>query len=159
MGSTTHEQISAEFLKEIEAAIEKHQKDYGWDTFWYQFIVILSAICGLLSLVAGTAFQSPTIAGIFGGATTIATVLTQTLHCVKAQGWQDRMKTELESIRIQFLYEHGSLPTPEGLINLSMQYRDLKVRMAKEWERVISAQAGGLNLRLAKNRRGSEEQA
>ncbi|MGT2501258.1 hypothetical protein ACVOMS_11285 [Bradyrhizobium guangxiense] len=94
MQTRTHEQLVADFLAEIETAIRVHTKAYRKDAFWYQLIVVASAISGLLSLILGTAFKSPAVAGIFGGATTIATVLTQTLHCVKAQGWQDRMKSE-----------------------------------------------------------------
>lgn len=157
MQTRTHEQLVTDFLTEVETAIRVHTKAYRKDAFWYQLIVVASAICGLLSLILGTAFKSPAIAGIFGGATTIATVLTQTLHCVKAQGWQDRMKSELEAIRLQLVYEHASAPTPEDLAELSRQYRDLTIRMSKEWERIISSQAGGLNLRLTRGKRGQED--
>lgn len=157
MQTRTHEQLVADFLAEIETAIRVHTKAYRKDAFWYQLIVVASAISGLLSLILGTAFKSPAVAGIFGGATTIATVLTQTLHCVKAQGWQDRMKSELEAIRLQLVYEHASAPTPEDLAELSRQYRDLTIRMSKEWERIISSQAGGLNLRLTRGKRGQED--
>jgi hypothetical protein len=49
------EDLAGKFLAEIEAAIDKHARAYSKDTFWYQFIVALSAVCGLLSLIAGTA--------------------------------------------------------------------------------------------------------
>jgi hypothetical protein len=110
-----------------------------------------------LSLIAGTATNNAVLAGIFGGVTTIGSFLTQTLHCVKAQGWQDRMKAELDGIRVQFVYEHGSAPTPEALADLSKQYRELRSKMSKEWERIISSQFGGLNLRLPKAKRTSDD--
>jgi uncharacterized membrane-anchored protein YhcB (DUF1043 family) len=148
--STSSEDLAGKFLAEITTAIDKHTKAYSKDAFWYQFIVVLSAVCGLLSLIAGTATNNAVLAGIFGGVTTIGSFLTQTLHCVKAQGWQDRMKAELDGIRVQFVYEHGSAPTPEALADLSKQYRELRSKMSKEWERIISSQSGGLNLRLPK---------
>jgi hypothetical protein len=88
----------------------------------------------------------------------MGSILTQTLHCVKAQGWQqDRMKAELDGIRIQFVYEHGSAPTPEALEDLGKQYRELQSKMSREWERIISSQSGGLNLRLPKAKRASDD--
>lgn len=153
----TNEQLAEEFLAEIKAAIDKHSRAYRKDAFWYQFIVVLSASCGLMSLIFGTAANSAVTAGVFGGVTTIGAFLTQTLHCVKAQGWQDRMKAELEGIRIQYVYEHHSAPTPDALADLAKQYRDLHSKMSKEWERIISSQSGGLNLRLSKGKKAPEE--
>ncbi|MCC8948536.1 hypothetical protein H8A97_26345 [Bradyrhizobium sp. Arg62] len=145
----TTEQLAGEFLTELESAIDKHAKAYSKDAQWHQFIVILSGLCGLLSLAAGAGGKA-FLAGLLGGVTTMGSVLTQTLHCVKAQGWQDRMRAELDGIRVQFVYEHGSAPTPEALAGLSKQYRDLQSKMSKEWERILSSQSGGLNVRLPK---------
>src|ERR1700694_562373 len=142
MEAKSYEALVGEFLAEINHAIKTHGKAYKWDTFWYQSIVVASAICGILSLIFGTAAGDPKVAGIFGGINTIGTVLTQTLHCVKAQGWQSAMKTELEAIRLQLVYEHASAPSAEALTELSKQYRDLKSRMAAEWQRLISTQSG-----------------
>lgn len=147
--SKTTEQLAGEFLAEIETAIDKHAKAYSKDARWHQFIVILSGLCGLLSLAAGAGGQA-LLAGLFGGVTTMGSFLTQTLHCVKAQGWQDRMRAKLDSIRVQFVYEHGSAPTSEALAGLSKQYRDLQSTMSKEWERILSSQSGGLDVRLPK---------
>jgi hypothetical protein len=147
----SHIELSEKFLAEIEAAIEKHQKAYTKDSSLHQAIVIISAACGLASLGFGAAGNAP-LAGVFGGATTVASFLIQTLHCVKAQGWQDRMASELEGIRLQYVYEHGSAPTPEALADLAKQYRELIARMSQEWERIISSQAGGLNLNLGKKK-------
>lgn len=47
--STSHEDLTAKFLAEIEAAIEKHGNAYRWDAFWYQLTGILSAVCGLIA--------------------------------------------------------------------------------------------------------------
>jgi uncharacterized membrane-anchored protein YhcB (DUF1043 family) len=152
MEAKSHEVLVDDFLAEISRAIEEHRKAYKWDTFWYQAIVVVSAICGLLSLIFGTAEGNAKLAGVFGGITTIGTVLTQTLHCVKAQGWQSAMKTELEAIRLQLVYEHASTPSPEALVELSKQYRDLKSRMASEWQRLISSQSGGINFRRKSNK-------
>ena len=154
--TTPTEDLAGKFLAEIEAAIRKHAKAYRWDAFWYQFVVIVSGICGLVSLAAG-AKGHPFFAGGFGGVTTIGTILTQTLHCVKAQGWEDRMKVELDGIRIQFVYEHNSAPTPQALASLSRQYRELTTKMSKEWDRIRSSQSGGLNVRLSKEKRASDD--
>jgi hypothetical protein len=152
----THEQIAQEFLNELEKAIDEHRRAYWKDAFLYQFIVIASAICGLISLYFGASRGDPVLAGVFGGVTTIGSFLTQTLHCAKAQGWQDHMKTELEGIRVQFVYENASAPTPEALSDLARQYRDLKSRMSQEWERIISSGSGGLSLRLPRTRTSAE---
>jgi hypothetical protein len=146
-----HADLAAEFLAEIETAIRKHQWAYTKDTSLYQVIVITSAACGIISLFLGATHHA-VAAGVLGGATTVASVLTQTLHCIKAQGWQDRFRAELEGIRIQFIYEHASAPTPEELAELGKQYRELVSRMSQEWERIISSQAGGLNLNLGKKK-------
>ncbi|QOZ33259.1 hypothetical protein [Bradyrhizobium sp. CCBAU 53421] len=145
----TPEQLADEFLAKIQAAMDKHAKAYSKDARWHQLIVIVSGACGLLSLAAGSAGQA-LLAGVLGGFTTMGSVLTQTLHCVKAQGWQDRMRAELDGIRLQFVYEHGSAPTPDALAGLSKQFRDLQSKMSKEWERTLSSQSGGLNVRLPK---------
>lgn len=92
----------------------------------------------------GAGFGEAKWAGFFGGLTTIGTVLTLTLHCVKAQGWQDRMKTEIDAIRLELVYEHGSAPDEEGLASLSKKLRELKVKMSEEWEKIISQQPGRL---------------
>jgi len=155
--SAVLEDLNVKFLAEIEAGIIKHRAAYKWDSFWYQGIVITTAICGLLSLMIGTALGSAVWAGVFGGVTTIGSFLTQTLHCVKAQGWQDRMNAELEGIRIQFVFEQNSNPSPEALAQLAKQYRELQSKMSKEWERIISAQSGGLNLRLGKSKKSDDQ--
>lgn len=141
--------VASEFLAELKAAIGKHAKAYSKDARWHQFIVIVSGACGLLSLAAGASGEA-LFAGVLGGVTTMASFLIQTLHCVKAQGWQDRMRAELDGIRIQFVYEHASAPTPEALAGLSRQYRDLQSKMSQEWERILSSQSGGLNVKLPK---------
>lgn len=141
--------LAANFLAEIEAAIGKHANAYAKDARWHQSIVVISGACGLFSLAAGASGQA-LAAGVLGGVTTMGSFLIQTLHCVKAQGWQDRMRAELDGIRIQFLYEHASAPIPEALAGMSKQYRELQSRMSQEWERILSSQSGGLNLRLPK---------
>ena len=156
--TATPEDLNAKFLAEIEAGITRHEAAYKWDSYWYQGIVITTAICGLLPLIIGTAVGSAVWAGVFGGVKTIGSFLTQTLHCVKAQGWQDRMKAELAGIRIQFVFEHNSDPSPEALAQLAKQYRELQSKMSKEWDRIISSQSGGLNLRLAKSRKSPDDQ-
>jgi hypothetical protein len=141
--------LAAKFLAEIEAAIGKHEKAYSKDARWHQSIVVFSGACGLFSLAAGASGQA-LLAGVLGGVTTMGSFLIQTLHCVKAQGWQDRMRAELDGIRIQFVYENASAPTPEALAGMRKQYRDLQSRMSQEWERILSSQSGGLNLKLPK---------
>jgi hypothetical protein len=152
----SHEELAAKFLAEIDTAIQTHQSAYTKDSSLYQIIVIVSAGCGLVSLGLGAADHG-VAAGVLGGATTAASVLTQTLHCVKAQGWHDRMKSELQGLRIQFVYEHGSAPTPEALADLGKQYRELISRMSQEWERIISSQAGGLNFNFGRKKKKPQE--
>ena len=53
--STSSEDLAGKFLAEITTAIDKHTKAYSKDAFWYQFIVVLSAVCGLLSLIEESA--------------------------------------------------------------------------------------------------------
>ena len=154
--SKTHEQLAEEFLEEVERGIRENSWAYWKDASLHQFIVIASAVCGLISLYFGASKGDPVLAGVFGGVTTIGSFLTQTLHCAKAQGWQDHMKTELEGIRVQFVYENASAPTHEALSDLARQYRDLKSRMSQEWERIISSGSGGLSLRLPRTRTSAE---
>lgn len=156
LGMKSNEDLAAEFLAEIDQGIRKHQRAYTKDTSLYQIIVIVSAGCGIVSLYLGATGYG-VAAGVLGGVTTVASILTQTLHCVKAQGWQDRMRAELQGLRIQFVYEHGSAPTPDALADLGKQYRELVSRMSQEWERIISSQAGGLNLNLGKKKPKSPE--
>lgn len=61
--SKTTEQLASEFLSEIQTAIDKNAKAYSKDAFCYQFIVVLSAVCGLLSLIIGTATKNAVAAG------------------------------------------------------------------------------------------------
>lgn len=148
----SHQERVAAFLAELKDAIDLHKASYRWDTFWYQFLVVGSAVAGILSLVFGMWLKQPALAGAFGGLTTIATVLSQTLHCVRAQAWQARMKTEIDGIRLQLVYEHGSSPTPDGLTNLSQQLRALRLRMTEEWEKIISVQPSGFGSKQAKKK-------
>jgi hypothetical protein len=77
---------------------------------------------------------------VLGAVPSVATILTQQLHCIKAQTWHDRMATELDGIRTQLLYELKPGATSDDVAALAKQLRSISVKMTDEWEKVISAE-------------------
>jgi hypothetical protein len=126
-----------DFRAELESTIESHRGQRRFDSFLHQFLVIGAALAGFASLCAGL-LHYPITAGSIGALTSVATVLSQQLHCVKAQNWHERMATEVEGIRTQLLYELKSNPNLDDIAPLAKQLRTLKSKMADEWERVTS---------------------
>lgn len=134
-----HGERVAEFLKELKGSISSHTWLRRWDSGLYQILVIGAATAGFASLVAGTMYDSATWAGLIGALTSVATILSQQLHCVKAVHWHERMAVELDAIRLQLLYELKSSPDEAQLAQLSEQLRTLKLRMNEKWESATSA--------------------
>ena len=130
-----------EFRIELDNAITSHRRRRSFDGFMHQSLVIGAALAGFVSLVFGLYFKNAEAAGIVGAVTSVATILTQQLHCVKAQSWHDRMVTEIEGIRLRLSYELKASPTLNDLAKLSKILRDVKLKMSTEWEKVISSQS------------------
>jgi hypothetical protein len=129
-----------DFRAELERTIEDHRRKRGLDSFLHQLLVIGAALAGFVSLWYGLYLKDATMAGLIGALTSVATVLSQQLHCVKAQNWHERMATEVEGIRTQLLYELKSNPSLDDIAPLAKQLRTLKSKMADEWERVTSTE-------------------
>jgi hypothetical protein len=148
--NSEHETRTAQFLAELTDAIKSHVRRRTWDAGLYQFLVIGAASAGFLSLYVGTVNESAVWAGVIGALTSVATILSQQLHCVKAVNWHERMATELDGIRLQLVYECSSAPDVDQLAELSKQLRNVKLKMTAEWEKITSAQSprlGGISLR------------
>jgi hypothetical protein len=155
MAEQDHQKRVAEFLAELTKAIKAHSARRTFDSSLYQFLVIGAAIAGFASLVAGLLYQSAIGAGIIGALTSVATILSQQLHCVKAVDWHNRMAVELDVIRRRLLYEHQSAPNELELAELSKQLTDLQLKMTDAWEKVTSIQPtalGDLHLHSAGKR-------
>ncbi|MEH2480488.1 hypothetical protein V1282_003845 [Nitrobacteraceae bacterium AZCC 2146] len=149
-----HQKTIDAFLAELITAISSHNTKRWWDAWLYQVLVIGAAIAGFASLTFGMMANGGNDygkwAGIIGALTSVATILSQQLHCVKAINWHERMRVELDGIRLQLIYEHQSIPSAAELSDLSKQLRNVKLKMAAEWERATSGpgpKLGGISLR------------
>jgi hypothetical protein len=130
-----------DFQAELDGTIECHRRKHRFDSRLHQFLVIGAALTGFASLGVGLYFtNNSALAGLIGALTSVATVLSQQLHCVKAQNWHERMATEVGGIRTQLLYELKSNPGLDDIAPLAKQLRTLKSKMADEWERVTSTE-------------------
>ncbi len=138
MADEAYEKRVSDFLSELNKAIASHNCRRRWDSGLYQLLVIGAAVAGFGSLYAGTIGDSAKWAGIIGALTSVATILSQQLHCVKAVNWHDRMAVELDGIRLQLIFEKEMAPTPGELAELSKQLRDVKLSMTKKWEKIAS---------------------
>jgi hypothetical protein len=148
--NSEHDKRMSQFLAELTDSIKSHRRRRKWDSGLYQFLVIGAASAGFLSLYVGTVQGSAVWAGVIGALTSVATILSQQLHCVKAISWHERMATELDGIRLQLVYECNSAPDVDQLAEFSTQLRNVKLKMTAEWEKVTSAQSarlGGISLR------------
>lgn len=138
MSDEAHQQRVAAFRAGLTEAIRTHTNMARWDSGLYQFLVIGAAISGFVSLAAGTLGESAKWAGIIGALTSVATILSQQLNCVKAINWHQRMVVELDGILLQLLNESELLPTEAELAEMSTELRAVKIKMAYEWERVTN---------------------
>ena len=149
-----HQQKIAAFLEELTDAIKSHKCKRRVDALLHQSLVIGAAIAGFVSLALGLWSDSShdygKWAGIVGALTSVATILSQQLNCVRAINWNERMRVELDGIRLQLVYEHQLTPSPAELAELSKQLRNVKLKMAAEWEKATSGpgpKLGNVSLR------------
>ncbi|MCG2637549.1 MULTISPECIES: hypothetical protein [Bradyrhizobium] len=133
------------FLRKLSEEIGSHRRRRTFDAGLHQFLVIGAAIAGFAALALGLiAKNSPehatwaAWAGATGALTSVATILLQQLHCVKAVNWHDRMAVELDVIRDKFLFKHNSAPSEAELAELVEEVAELKMRMLDAWERIVS---------------------
>ncbi|WP_316233761.1 hypothetical protein [Bradyrhizobium sp. SZCCHNPS2010] len=152
VAEVAHKERVDNFLAELNEAIASHRRSRRFDSGLYQFLVIGATIAGIASLAVGALLHDGPLAGIIGALTSVATVLSQQLHCVKAQNWHDRMVAEIDGIRLQLLYEHQSSPNEESLAKLSNQLRNVRSKMTAEWEKITST----LPAKLGNISRGSD---
>jgi hypothetical protein len=133
----------AAFLKRLDDAISSHDKKRTFDAGLHQFLVIGAALSGFAALALGLLAQRDTQyavwAGAVGALTSVATIIAQQLHCVKAVNWHDRMSVELGIIRDKFLFKFQSVPNAEQLSELTDELAKLKSRMAEAWEKITAA--------------------
>jgi hypothetical protein len=132
-----------DFLRRLTKEIDAHARLRRWDSSLYQFLVIGSAIAGFASLSFGLMAASGNNFGVWAGAvgalTSVATILSQQLHCVKAVNWHSRMAVQLEVIRAKFLDKYKSVPSDEELAALSEEVSNLKLGMLDVWEKVTTS--------------------
>jgi len=138
MSDEAHQERVAHFRKGLTDDIRTHTNLARWDSGLYQFLVIGAAIAGFVSLAVGTLGDSAKWAGIIGALTSVATILSQQLNCVKAINWHQRMVVELDGILLQLLNESQLLPTEAELAEMSTELRAVRIKMAYEWERVTN---------------------
>ena len=143
MLDASSEARTKDFLQRLTKEIDSHTNLRRWDSGLYQFLVIGSAIAGFASLSFGFfAAKDPQFgiwAGIIGALTSVATILSQQLHCVKAVNWHNRMAVQLDVIRAKFLDKYGSAPSAEELAALSEEVSTLKLVMLDVWEKVTTS--------------------
>jgi hypothetical protein len=129
------------FLERLTGDINSHENLRRFDSGLHQTLIIGSAIAGFASLSLGIiAKQGPDPdlgmwAGIVGGMTSVATILSQQLHCVKAINWHAKMAARLEAIRAKFRDKYKSAPNDDQLAALSEEVSTLKLEMQETWEK------------------------
>jgi len=143
MSDASCEARNEDFLQRLTKEIDLHTRLRRWDSGLYQFLVIGSAIAGFASLSFGLIAAKENNFGVWAGAigalTSVATILSQQLHCVKAVNWHSRMAVQLDAIRAKFLDKYKSAPSDEGLAALSEEVSSLKLEMLDVWEKVTSS--------------------
>jgi hypothetical protein len=126
--------------QELDTQIADHRRTGRFDSFVHQGLIIGAAFAGFVSLIVGLVAKQPELAGIIGALPSIATILTQQLHCVKAQNWHARFATELAGIRTQLLYELKATASDADVAALAERKRTLEEKMTAEWEKVTTSQ-------------------
>jgi hypothetical protein len=143
MSDVSAEARTKDFLRRLTDEIDSHTHLRRWDSGLYQFLVIGSAIAGFASLSFGLIADEKNHYGIWAGAigalTSVATILSQQLHCVKAVNWHFRMAVQLDVIRTKFLDKYKSAPSDEELAALSDEVSNLKLAMLDVWEKVTTS--------------------
>lgn len=132
----------AAFLAKLNQSIRWHGWKRTFDAWLYQFLVIGAAVAGFLALAFGLLAEGDPKysfwAGAVGALTSVATILSQQLHCVRAVNWHDRMIVELDIIRDKFLFKFNSAPTGEQLSEMTDEVGGLKLRMVEAWEKITA---------------------
>jgi hypothetical protein len=143
MPDTSREARVEDFLQRLTKEIDSHTRLRRWDSGLYQSLVIGSAIAGFASLSFGLIAAKDNNFGVWAGAigalTSVATILSQQLHCVKAVNWRSRMAVQLEVIRAKFLDKYQAAPSDEELAALSEEVSNLKLEMLDVWEKITSS--------------------
>jgi hypothetical protein len=116
-----------------------HRRMRLWDAIWHQGLVIAAALSSIASGVAGLYYGKAGLAGVFGTVPAAATLLIQTLQCVRAQNWHERMAIEIEGIRRKLEFEVGT-PTPADIANASKELTALAAKMTAEWAKKTDEQ-------------------
>jgi hypothetical protein len=146
------------FVRKLDKEISSHGWRRSFDAGLYQFLVIGSATAGFAALALGLLAQGDRSysfwAGAVGALTSVATILSQQLHCVKAVNWHARMRAELDLIRDKFLFKHNSVPNEAQLAELVGEVAELKLRMLEAWERITSLEPSAFG-RIKKTSEGS----
>jgi hypothetical protein len=131
------------FLAKLDEAISSHRWKRKVDANLHQSLVIGSALAGFAALTLGLMAQDhkeyAVWAGAIGALTSVATILSQQLHCVRAVNWHDRMLVEYEIIRNKFEFKFKSTPTDKQLDELVNDVARLKLKMVDAWARVTSS--------------------
>src|SRR4051812_18323244 len=134
--------MRTDFLKKLDHTITSHRRRRAFDAGLYQFLVIGSAVAGFSALTLGLmAKEHPDYAvwaGAVGALTSVATILSQQLQCVKAVNWHDRMAVELDVIRDKYLFRFNSAPNDQQMSELTDEIAKLKLRMVDAWEKITA---------------------
>jgi hypothetical protein len=132
----------AAFRKSLDDSIRVHGWKRRFDAGMHQTLVIGSAVAGFAALAFGLlAKDHPEYAlwsGTVGALTSVATILSQQLHCVKAVNWHDRMSVELEIIRDRFLFKFMAEPTDIQLSEMTDDVAKLRLKMVEAWEKITA---------------------
>jgi hypothetical protein len=122
-----------------------------FDATLHQTMVIVSALASVASGIAGLYYENAGLAGAFGTVPAAATLLIQTLQCVRAQNWHERMATGLDGIwrKLEFEIEN---PSSTDVANASKELTELEAAMTAEWARKTDEQH--IDLRIKTARRG-----
>ena len=143
MSDISREGRAKDFHRRLTKEINSHARLRRWDSGLHQSLVIGSAIAGFASLSFGLLAANHNNFGVWAGSigalTSVATILSQQLHCVKAVNWHERMAVQLDVIRAKFLDKYKSAPSDEELAALSEEVSNLKLRMLDAWEKVTSS--------------------
>jgi len=130
------------FLKKLDDGIWTHGWKRTFDAWMHQSLVIGSAIAGFgaltLGIIAKDHQEYAVWAGGVGALTSVATILSQQLHCVRAVNWHDRMSVELDIIRDKFLFKFKSSPTDQQLSDLTDEVAKVKLAMIEAWEKITA---------------------
>ncbi|HEY4232211.1 MAG TPA: hypothetical protein VGM76_02185 [Lacipirellulaceae bacterium] len=134
------------FSVELQNRIQYHRRHSRWNAFNHQALIVVAILSGVASLVAGIYYNNGPVSGLIAIVPSACTLLMQNLHCIRAQNWQNRMKTEIEGIRAQLIYETPN-PTQADVARYSAQLRSLDAKMADEWSKATDDYSENFDLK------------